>query len=147
MVPSYGYMITWPGRRTLMDRVPRGRIQHVLTHRGQHPLARSFDGVPVFNYDGIFSFLIIIMIFFSLFPRCYFHFMFTTSGPRGPDNIICYSARPGCYIRYTCVYNNAASSLEDFFPGRRKNPKINWFCLRYSSLCTGRKKKWHIIIK
>lgn len=35
---------------------------------------------------------------------------------------------------------HTVSSLEDFFPERRKNPKINWFCLHYSSPCTGEKK-------
>lgn len=57
---------------------------------------------------------------FSLFSFYVYH--------RGPDNIICYSARLG-----------VVSSLEDFFPGRRKNPKINWFCLYYSSLCEKKK--------
>lgn len=127
IIQSYGSMITWLWRRTLMDLVPRGRIQHMLTRPRQHPL-HSFD-IPFFNYD-IFS-----VFFFSVFFFCYFHFMFTTitslAAPywSGQYNLLFSSSR----LRHT------VSSLEDFFPGQRKNPKINWFCLHYSSLFTGKK--------
>lgn len=109
-----------------MDLVPRGRIQHMLTRPRQHPL-HSFD-IPFFNYD-IFS------VFFSAFFFVIFIFMFTTSLAHwsGQYNLLFSSSR----LRHT------VSSLEDFFPGQRKNPKINWFCLHYSSLFTG-KKETHI---
>lgn len=90
-----------------------------------------FD-VPSFNYD-IFSFLFFSSIFLLLFSFYVYHLACTQTHTHtactyiGPDNIICYSARLGCTTA-------AVLSLEDFFPGRRKNPKINWFCLRYSSL-------------
>lgn len=124
-------------RGTLMDLLPRGRIQHMLTHRRQHPLyVHSFD-IPSFNYD-IFSFLFTFFFFLSFYV--YHHLSLAHVGP---DNIICYSARLGCTYIYICIYTYVAhtvSSLEDFFPERRKNPKINWFCLHYSSPCAGKKK-------
>jgi len=57
--------------------------------------------------------------------------MFTTSLAHwsGQYNLLFSSSR----LRHT------VSSLEDFFPEQRKNPKINWFCLHYSSLFTGKK--------
>lgn len=95
IIQSYGYMITWLGRWTLMDSVPRGRIQHMLTHRRQHPL-HSFD-IPFFNYDDIFSFLFFYFffeVFFVIFILC---LPPPTCAVVGPDNIICYSARLDCY--------------------------------------------------
>jgi len=74
--------------------------------------------------------------YFLSFFFCYFHFMFTTSlaSWSGQYNLLFSSSR----LRHT------VSSLEDFFPEQRKNPKINWFCLHYSSLFTGEKKKPYI---
>lgn len=132
IIQSYGSMITWLRRRTLMDLVPRGRIQHMLTRPRQHPL-HSFD-IPFFNYD-IFSvfFSRCFFFFFLLFSfYVYHHLARSLAAPHwsGQYNLLFSSSR----LRHT------VSSLEDFFPGQRKNPKINWFCLHYSSLFTGKKK-------
>jgi hypothetical protein len=100
------HTITWPGRGTLMDLFPRGRIQHMLTQ----PKTTSAVHTTLLTFPpSIMIFSRFFLLYFYFFFRCccYFHFMFTTSLARiGPDNIICYSARLG---RMWCAHRVVVS--------------------------------------
>lgn len=83
--------------------------------------------------------MIFSQFFFSVF-FFFFFVIFILCLPPPPRSL----AAPHWSGQYNLLFSSSrlrhtVSSLEDFFPGQRKNPKINWFCLHYSSLFTGKK--------